>query len=324
MHGEIKFISVIMPTYNCGKYISQSIRSILNQTYKEFEFLIIDDGSTDNTEEIVGQFKDSRIIYHKRNHEGISGTLNYGVSESKADWIARIDADDLNVPDRLKIQTEFFKSNPDINIISSHSIYFNNKNKILFFYRPPCQHDEIHKFLNFHNPINHSGLLIEKKILVENKYNESFGAYEDFELFFRIRDRARFHIIPEYLVFTRIRQYSLTFDSGKDKVFSFLNGYSTQKYIESNDKTEKKYWCKVIASSYLFYGEIKESRKYLLKSFNFKNLMLFLISIYPESMVKKLIQQKIKFRLSGLLRKKKIYYNFLSQYKDIRHTENAI
>jgi glycosyltransferase involved in cell wall biosynthesis len=324
MHREIKFISVVMPTYNCAKYIAQSIQSILNQTFKDFELLIIDDGSTDDTEEIVNQFKDSRIIYHKRKHEGISSALNYGVLESKGEWIARIDADDLNIPERLMIQTEFSKNNPDFNVISSLSIYFNESYKILFFHNPPCQHDEIYKFLNKHNPINHSGLLIEKNILTINKYNETFEVYEDFELFFRIRDRVRFYIIPDYLVFTRIHKGSLTSESSKKKIFSFLYNFSYDKYLCSKNVSEKKYWSNVIASTYLFYGEIKKSRKYLLNSLNFKNFGILLLTLFPDCLIKKLIQQKVKFKISGLIKKKKIYYNFLNQYKDINLTKNAI
>src|SRR5438132_11921709 len=124
MPEPVKNISVLMPAYNCGKYIAQSINSILNQTYKDFEFIIIDDGSTDNTEEIVLSFKDPRIIYRKTVNKGTSAALNLGLSLALNEWVARIDADDLNVPSRLEKQVKFLNENPGYDIVSSWSVYF--------------------------------------------------------------------------------------------------------------------------------------------------------------------------------------------------------
>src|SRR6266487_3978128 len=113
MPENIKNISVLMPAYNCGNYIADSIKSILNQTFKEFELIIIDDGSTDNTGEIVNAFKDSRILYKKKENKGTAAALNYGLSIAAGDWVARIDADDLNIVTRLEKQLKFLEENPD-------------------------------------------------------------------------------------------------------------------------------------------------------------------------------------------------------------------
>src|SRR2546425_317811 len=99
MSKKIKNITVLMPAYNSSLYIDSAVKSILNQTFKEFEFLIIDDGSADNSEEEISKYKDSRINYTKLKHRGISVALNYGIKKASCDWIARIDADDLNTPD---------------------------------------------------------------------------------------------------------------------------------------------------------------------------------------------------------------------------------
>src|SRR5688572_23962176 len=113
-----------MPAYDCGKLIAQSIKSILNQIYNELDFIIIEDGSTDNTEEIVNGFKDSRIIYKKTENKGTSAALNYGLKFCTGEWVARIDADDLNIPGRLETQVNFIETNPQYDIISSWSVYF--------------------------------------------------------------------------------------------------------------------------------------------------------------------------------------------------------
>ena len=93
-----------MTTYNCAPYINQAIKSILNQSYEDFEFLIIDDGSTDDTEKIINQFKDPRIRFIKREHFGRSAALNYGLKNASFDIIALMDADDISHPKRLEIQ----------------------------------------------------------------------------------------------------------------------------------------------------------------------------------------------------------------------------
>jgi glycosyltransferase involved in cell wall biosynthesis len=109
---EYKFpISVLMPVYNAEKYLKESICSILNQTYGDFEFLIINDGSTDKSEEIILSFKDERIVYHK-NESNIKliATLNKGIALARGKYIARMDADDISLPDRLLHQVASWKS----------------------------------------------------------------------------------------------------------------------------------------------------------------------------------------------------------------------
>ncbi len=103
-------ITVLLPTFNSGEYLSTSIKSILEQTYTDFEFLIVDDGSTDSTENIVKSFKDKRIKYLKKKRTSLPDTLNYGLKHAKYEWIARMDADDFALPNRLEeqfIQTSF-------------------------------------------------------------------------------------------------------------------------------------------------------------------------------------------------------------------------
>src|ERR1051325_2612711 len=132
-----------MPVYNGSEYVRQSVFSILNQTYKDFEFLIIDDGSTDDTADIINSIKDERIIYKKIEHAGTAAALNYGIKISKGDWIARIDSDDLNTKTRLECQIEFIKEHPEYDVISSRSIYFNDSGNILFFWDVPKNDVEI-------------------------------------------------------------------------------------------------------------------------------------------------------------------------------------
>ena len=108
-------ISIVMPMYNSANYIQNSIQSILSQTFRDFELLIIDDGSVDNSIELVCKISDSRIKLHQNKHDFI-GSLNLGLNLSGGKYIARMDSDDIMHPDRLKIQYAFMEENPEIDI----------------------------------------------------------------------------------------------------------------------------------------------------------------------------------------------------------------
>ena len=127
MTKSIKSLSIVMPTYNCAQYLENSVKSILNQSFTDFEFLIIDDGSTDSTEELISKIEDSRIKYIKLDHVGFTSALNLGLSLAQNEWVARMDSDDIAHPDRLRIQIDKLNSDKRINIISCSYFVFDNK-----------------------------------------------------------------------------------------------------------------------------------------------------------------------------------------------------
>ena len=307
MPENIKNISVLMPAFNCAKYIGAAIKSILNQTYKEFEFIIIDDGSTDNTEEVVNNFKDSRIIYKKTVNKGTSAALNYGLSIAANDWVARLDADDLNVSARLEKQVKFLNDNPDYDIVSSWSVYFKSPAKILFLLREPVRHDDIYYYLDLHNPMNQSSAIYRKSKILEFKYNEEYKSNEDFELFHRIRDNVKFYNIPEFLVYTRVRKDSKTFAMSNSNIYEFLFPYAFKNMIEAKSKGEHFYWASNIAWLNFFYGKKNESRGYFKSSFSLKNFMAYISTFLTEKSFNKLIDSRIKYRIKSLFSNTKAY-----------------
>ena len=109
-------ISVIMPVYNTEKeYLTEAIESILNQTFQDFEFLIIDDGSTEpHVKETILSYNDNRIKYFYKENSGVADTLNFGLSKANGQYIARMDADDISLPERFEKQVSFLDCNPDI------------------------------------------------------------------------------------------------------------------------------------------------------------------------------------------------------------------
>jgi len=307
MPEKIKGISVIMPAYNSAKYIKYSIKSILNQSYAQFELIIINDGSDDNTEEIVAGIKDGRIQYFKTENKGTAAALNYGVAKAKYDWIARIDADDLNSSDRLEKQVDYLLKNPGTDVISSWSVYFNNRGKILFFLLPPVQHNDILNLLNLHNPLNQSGLIFRKSIILKDKYNENFEINEDFELFYRIREKVKFHNIPDYLVYTRMHSKSKSRTIRNNHVYNMLLTPAFKNMLDSKSKGDHFYWAGNIAWINFFYGNRKESRSYFKKSFSLKNTLALIATFLPDKFFYKLIDYRLKYRIFAVFKDKKRY-----------------
>src|SRR5690349_14680316 len=132
-------ISVILPVYNQEKYISGTIESVLSQTFSDFEFLIVDDGSTDSSAQIIKDYaeKDSRIVPYFEENSGKCKATNFLVEKATAKWCAFLDADDQMLPDRLARQIEFHNQNPLLQASSGHSFYINDKNETLGMQKYP-------------------------------------------------------------------------------------------------------------------------------------------------------------------------------------------
>lgn len=301
MAGKVKNISVLMPAYNCAKYISASIRSVLNQTYKDFELIIINDGSTDNTGEIIKSFADERIKYFKTENKGTAAALNFGIGKCKYEWIARIDADDLNVPERLERQVKFIEENPGYDVISGWSVYFKDPAKILFLLREPIEHADIYDYLDLHNPLNQSGLIYRKSVIKKEKYNESFRLNEDFELFHRIKDKVRFYNLPEFLVYIRVSSSSKSANADNSNVYDMLFNPAFKNMIDAKSKGEHFYWASRIAWINYFYGRRQDSRSYFKNSFSVKNVLAYLTTFLPDEYFFKFINSRMRYRLKNIL-----------------------
>lgn len=307
MPGEIKNISVLMPVYNSGRYLAASIKSVLNQSFKEFEFIIIDDGSTDNSPEVIKSFDDKRIKYFRTEHNGTSSALNFGVSKCSFDWIARIDSDDLNVPKRLEAQVRFLEENPEADVISSRSVYFRDPAKILFLMEEPVEHEDIFAFLDLHNPLNQSALMIRKKILLENPFDESLDGFEDFELYHRIRSKVMFRNVPEYLVYTRLRKDSRSAKANRIPIYDMLFKPAFKNMIEAKSKGGHFYWATNIAWINYFYGNRLDSRSYFRNSFSWKNFAAYLTTFLPDEYFNKFINYRLRYRLGSLFKSSSFY-----------------
>ena len=186
---EEKLVSVIIPTYNRGDLISETIVSVLNQTYQNFEIFIIDDGSIDNTKVLVQSFNDERVRYIFQEHSGLPASgRNTGIKHAIGDYIAFLDSDDLWYPQKLEIQINMLKKYPNILLISTNGVYFPSKLDIKVL---PIKNDtEItFRYLLENNIIINSSVLMRKKVtdkigLLDEDNKLKYG--EDYDYWLRL------------------------------------------------------------------------------------------------------------------------------------------
>lgn len=198
-------VTVLMSVYNGECYLNEAIDSILAQTFTDFEFLIIDDASTDNTPGILRSYSDPRItIITNEKNLGLTRSLNNGLAVAQGDYIARMDADDISLPERLDEQVHFMDNNPDICVCGCWvKIIGQNAGDI---WRYPTSHDEIACRHLFECSIAHPSVIMNKKYLNENQihYNNTFKKSQDYELWVRISGSYALANIGKVLLKLRI------------------------------------------------------------------------------------------------------------------------
>lgn len=205
-------ISVLMPVYNAEKYLKESIESILNQTFKEFEFIIIDDGSVDDSWKIIGQFAllDKRIISIKNNKNlRTSVTLNKGLRIAKGKYVVRMDADDWSYSDRLQKQYDYMEKYPDVGV-SGGTIEVCDKNlKMINKREYPLTDKEARKIIFCFSPFAHPATIWDTKVMKKvGGYNENISLSQDCELYFKAGQFVKFGNVKKTLIKLRTHETS--------------------------------------------------------------------------------------------------------------------
>ena len=194
-------VTVLMPVYNGGDLLRQAIESILNQTYKDFELLIINDGSTDTSKDIATSFIDSRIqIVSNEFNLGLIASLNRGLEIARGEFIARMDADDISFPDRLEKQLRFMVNHPEIGICGTAIEKVDERgSKIVIM---PESHHMICFFMLFDNPFAHNTIMFRSSLIRKHglTYDHNFKYSEDYELWDRCGQITQLANIPDALV----------------------------------------------------------------------------------------------------------------------------
>lgn len=203
-------ISIGMPVLNCERTIAQAICSILNQTFEDWELLIVDDGSTDNTAEIAGSFNDRRIIVESSaENRGLPARLNDCVNRSRGKFFARMDGDDIAYPFRLQRQLEFLHSHSEVDLVGGWIVVFRNDGIAFGARRGPLTHEEIcaHPWNGIH--LAHPTWMGKADWFRRNLYRSDAVRMEDQELLFRTYRNSRFANLPEVVLGYREDSLSL-------------------------------------------------------------------------------------------------------------------
>lgn len=212
--SETPTVSVLMPVYNAQQYVAESVESILAQTFRDFEFIIIDDGSTDASLKMLEAYaaKDKRIRLTSRPNKGLTPTLNEMLSQAKGEFIAIIENDDVAVPERLARQVEFLRREPDVVCVSGAHELIDEKGRLLTHLAIPEHNDEIQRLaLAGHGSICHPGAMIRRASLIQiGGYNETMRMAHDLDLWLRLGEVGALANLKDTVVKYRLRTDSIS------------------------------------------------------------------------------------------------------------------
>lgn len=299
-------VTVVLPNYNNEDFLNDAIDSILNQTFTDFDFIIIDDGSTDNSVDIINSYTDPRIkLILKQENSGIVDTLNIGLEKAKGKYLVRMDGDDISYPDRIEKLVNYLDNNPDIGVCSSALLNFGLIDEVWKYDQDPLINKA--KVL-FGNPFGHPTSVFRMSLLKENniKYKNSYPFVEDYKLFTDLNSITLFSCLPDILYKYRRLPHTSTIankETLKERIGLVYEEVLYQLLRREPTKIE-------LDIHFDFYkGGFNGSLK---SYFNWSKILIEtndLVKIYPKEELNQLINTKIEKILFRSLDKSK--YNIL-------------
>lgn len=271
------YISVVLCTYNDERYIKSSVDSVLNQTYPYFELIIVNDGSTDNTLQILENIEDERIRIINKPNTGLADSLNEGIKAAKYQWIARMDGDDISLPNRFEAQIKLIDSGASViggqfYVIDENSEYKSNipSNNPLTPLR-----SKLYVMLGW-NPLAHPSALISKKALsMVGGYDPNFSASQDMDLWFRISKKHK--IINTKEIVLLYRKHSNNISNGRKE---FQTKMAFMAYIKRalgiNRVLTKKEFC-ILQDNILISSLVSKNYDYVNRLGSLKSIKRLLV-----------------------------------------------
>ncbi len=259
-----------MPVYNAGNFLYETIQNVLCQTFTDYRFLIINDGSTDNSEDIILSFSDPRIVYCKNDKNlGLVATLNKGIGMTETEFLARMDADDLWEPLKLEKQISLLEVRSDVGICGTSIRKFGVINGDFIF---PVENDALKVGFLFYCMMSHPSVVFRMSFLIESGllYNADFYPAEDYKMWVDALDRTHIYNIPEVLVYYRQHGTQITQDSNliqREKSYT-VREELVRRIYPSISGVELDFFQKVFAN--LDFCSVHDYRR----SKNFANLLL--------------------------------------------------
>ncbi|MCI0364311.1 MAG: glycosyltransferase [Phycisphaerales bacterium] len=214
-------LSVVMPVYNSRRYLAKAVESILNQTFRDFEFIIVDDGSNDGSSEILERYKrqDDRIALIRQTNGGVSAASNRGIALARGEFLARMDHDDVSMPHRFQAQIDYLRAHPDCVAVGSPVLMIDSEGLPIRRHAVPQTHDEIESALV--NPTKwamfHPTMMARADVMRDlGGYSLEFCNLEDLDVFFKLAERGRLANLPDVLVHYRQHFASICYTKSMD------------------------------------------------------------------------------------------------------------
>jgi hypothetical protein len=229
MHSPV--VSVVMSVFNGQRFLAEAIESILSQTFRDFEFIIIDDGSTDGTAAILAHYQeiDSRIVVHNQQNKGLIASLNTGCGLSRGRYIARMDADDIAAPDRLHRQVKYLEGNPAVAVLGSSVNIIDDMGRHLSTPNFPTSDEKIKEWLfDLHLvPFSHPTLVFSaEKLRAIGGYRQAMLAAEDYDLLVRVAERWQIANLEEPVLNMRRHANSVSITNIRQQVIAILGAWA--------------------------------------------------------------------------------------------------
>ncbi|MBI1335753.1 MAG: glycosyltransferase [Phycisphaera sp.] len=212
-------ISVILPIYNAQRYLDAAVKSILAQSFSDFELIAINDGSTDRSLDILYKHadRDRRVRIVTRQNKGLVATLNEGLMLAKGSLIARMDADDVALPGRFAAQARYMAEHPEVVLLGGWYEMIDHRGRLITVMRMPTEHDEIDaEMLAGHTPLCHPTAMMRRdKVLTLGGYRAEMMLAEDLDLWLRLAEVGKVAILPEPMLRYRVHANSVSEQAGE-------------------------------------------------------------------------------------------------------------
>ncbi len=227
------FVSVVMAVHNGDDYLQEAVNSILNQTHRNYEFIIIDDGSTDETANILRNFSkiDRRIRIITQDNLGLAKSLNIGIKQAKSRYIARMDADDISLPDRFKLQLTYLEKHPEISVLGGQVYFFGKHGDIFSQSELPQEPQLISQGLKNYCQLIHPTTMFRREIILScGNYRPCFDTAQDYDLWLRVNERAKLANLPDVILNYRTHANQLSVNKLSQQAFCWLAAKESAKY----------------------------------------------------------------------------------------------
>ena len=203
-------VSVVMSVHNGARTVATAVRSLLWQTLSDWELILVNDASTDNTEAILNGFRDPRIrVIYGRRQEGLSGRLNQSLDYARGNYVARMDADDVAYPERFERQVRYLESHPEVDLLGHGAILFKGDGDVIGLYPMAQTHEEICRRPWWGFPLAHPTWMGKRSWFAQNRYDSRLTKGQDQELLLRTWRRSRFASLPGCLLGYRVERISV-------------------------------------------------------------------------------------------------------------------